>query len=219
MIIPHTVTEAQVERGNGFEVARRGCFCKLQCQHEEGVGFLSVPFRFPQPLGCFFHRSWIGGGSAIVRDAQSTVGVNGEVGAVSEESYSAELPPTLARTCKATTKSGEPCRSKAVLPSGYCYNHDPDLVAEREESRSRGGKETARVRSQFPKAVLLDTQEQLREVLAGVIAQEIPPDRAAAVAALSRALVAVVGERNTEPLADLEERVAEVEAVVYGGES
>jgi hypothetical protein len=40
--------------------------------------------------------------------------------------------------CLATTAAGTPCRA-APGPSGYCYMHDPERAAERQEARASGG--------------------------------------------------------------------------------
>lgn len=41
--------------------------------------------------------------------------------------------------CKATTKSGKPCRAAAVKNSKFCMIHAPHLGAKRAQARKRGG--------------------------------------------------------------------------------
>ena len=58
----------------------------------------------------------------------------------------------MVRRCAAKTVSGSPCSATPVRPSGYCYWHDPDLAAERDEARRRGGRarsNQARARKQL----------------------------------------------------------------------
>jgi len=47
---------------------------------------------------------------------------------------------TTTATCKATTRSGEPCRSWTVNDSNFCFWHDPGTVQARAEARSKGGR-------------------------------------------------------------------------------
>ncbi len=41
--------------------------------------------------------------------------------------------------CKATTSKGQPCRSRAIQESGYCFFHDPKKKAKRKAAQSKGG--------------------------------------------------------------------------------
>jgi hypothetical protein len=45
---------------------------------------------------------------------------------------------TKARTCKARTANGAPCKMKPTV-TGYCFNHDPGRAADRAQARKRGG--------------------------------------------------------------------------------
>jgi len=44
------------------------------------------------------------------------------------------------RRCEATTRSGQPCQGWAMKGSVFCFQHNPDVMAERTAARSRGGK-------------------------------------------------------------------------------
>ena len=42
--------------------------------------------------------------------------------------------------CRATTKDGKPCRADAQAGSKYCFFHDPDQAAARQEATVKGGR-------------------------------------------------------------------------------
>ena len=46
---------------------------------------------------------------------------------------------STARPCKATNKSGEPCKGHCMPDSEYCLFHDPARAAERAKARQQGG--------------------------------------------------------------------------------
>lgn len=50
----------------------------------------------------------------------------------------ARIDPSIEpRRCLGITKAGEPCKqTMAILPSGFCGEHDPDLIAQREAMRN-----------------------------------------------------------------------------------
>ena len=47
---------------------------------------------------------------------------------------------TTANRCDATTASGKPCLAYACEGSRFCFWHDPEREAARQEARKRGGK-------------------------------------------------------------------------------
>ena len=55
-----------------------------------------------------------------------------------------DRPPAVGKRrkghCKATTTKGQPCRSRAIQESSYCFFHDPKRQAERKAAQRKGGK-------------------------------------------------------------------------------
>lgn len=98
-----------------------------------------------------------------------------------------------ARQCLATTKSGAPCRGRALPDSEFCLSHSPDRQAALAESRRKGGAaKSARVQAR--KALLEAGAVSADEVLAlcWIVAQKVArgqllPSQGAAVASLTRA--------------------------------
>jgi hypothetical protein len=115
--------------------------------------------------------------------------------------------PTESKRCEATCKNGQPCHVSALPGSAYCFAHDPDRAAIREEARKRGGHNSgkgARLRRLVPPRLVpvFDILESsLREVHDG----GLEPGRANAMGNLARALVAVL------TAGELEERLRAVE--------
>ncbi len=129
------------------------------------------------------------------------------------------MTTTHSKTCKAMTKTGDPCAAFCVTGSDYCYNHDPRLAAQRAESRSRGGKARAgrAIRhipgDDDPPVVAVNTihdiQHMLEFAITDLLQMERSVKRTNALASLLR--VAVTVNEQTE-LADritaLEEQIA-----------
>ncbi|MDO8674303.1 MAG: hypothetical protein Q7O66_23080 [Dehalococcoidia bacterium] len=111
------------------------------------------------------------------------------------------------RRCTATRKDGKPCGAFA-LSSGLCYGHDPARQADREAARARGGRNSstaARLRGAIP-ARLLPIYDKLELALNEVHTGALDTRRATAMAALARALVAVL------QAGELEDRLRQLEA-------
>ncbi|MFC2017703.1 hypothetical protein ACFLTQ_00155 [Chloroflexota bacterium] len=109
--------------------------------------------------------------------------------------------------CKMATRSGQPCRGFA-MEDGYCFSHSPSLEKKRLEARAKGGKNSsraARLRSLVPPR-LLSVYDKLEEALEEVHRGKLESKQATAMAALARAMVAVLTS------GELEERVRELEA-------
>src|SRR5687768_12720961 len=109
--------------------------------------------------------------------------------------------------CKATNAAGEPCSAQA-RPDGWCRWHAPDLAAERAKWRRRGGESRSnlnRARKALPKT-MADVAPVLYRALTALEQGEMEPARASAMAAVSRALVAVA------EAIDVEQRLAALEA-------
>jgi hypothetical protein len=50
-----------------------------------------------------------------------------------------QAPTPITKKCQATTRNGTPCNAYAVGGSPYCFQHHPELAAERRQARSKGG--------------------------------------------------------------------------------
>ncbi len=116
--------------------------------------------------------------------------------------------------CTARNRAGEPCGAQAWR-DGLCRWHHLGLEVERATWRRTGGEQRSnkqRARRQLPDAVLTPAELQgfIGLALRGVIAGEIEPGVANAVATLARA--AVVVREATE----LEDRLAALEATADG---
>ncbi len=115
------------------------------------------------------------------------------------------------RKCLGRTEAGDPCNSQPVRPSGWCWFHDPALVAEREVARRRGGvnrSNRARVRKQLGEGALsmAETAGLVSMALRGVLSGRLTPGAGTAVASLARALTVV------HEITEVEARLAALEA-------
>ena len=103
--------------------------------------------------------------------------------------------------CQAKTADGSPCGAPAQTGKAYCFQHDPEQEAAREEARNRGGAARA---AQLSGAVVpsLTTAEAVRDYLARVArdteAQLIPPRNATAIASLCRVQLEAIERANRE---------------------
>lgn len=91
--------------------------------------------------------------------------------------------------CKATTRTGEPCRAAAGA-SGYCFSHDPALASKRASARRAGG------RARHGRTI-------------GAVGAEVEPVALATVADVMRLL-----ERTANDLAGLENSINRARAFV-----
>ena len=110
--------------------------------------------------------------------------------------------------CAATRKDGQPCQAPALPDDRYCWAHSERLAAERDEARRRGGRNRAalvRLRQATP-ARLRPVFNRLEQALEKVEDGTLTPAQAQAMAALARAMVAVL------ETGELEERLRELEA-------
>jgi hypothetical protein len=109
--------------------------------------------------------------------------------------------------CQGRRRDGRPCTSPLVGADGYCFAHSPTRAAERQAAQQRGGQHRAsvvRLRGLCPPK-LVQVYEQLEAALGEVHAGTLPPTQAMAMAALARAMVAVL------QAGELEERLRRVE--------
>ena len=113
--------------------------------------------------------------------------------------------------CKSKTRTGVPCRGFA-MEDGYCFSHSPAFEEKRLEARAKGGKNSARaarLQGLVPPR-LMPVYDRLEKALEEVHGGEIESKQATAMAALARAMVAVLTS------GELEERLREVESRIGG---
>ena len=118
---------------------------------------------------------------------------------------------TERKRCKSRTRNGESCRGFA-MEDGHCFSHSPALEKKRLEARAKGGKNSARaawLRGLVPPR-LVGVYDRLETALVEVHAGDLESKQATAMAALARAMVAVLTS------GELEERVRDIEAQIGG---
>ena len=111
--------------------------------------------------------------------------------------------------CKNRTRTGKPCRGLA-MQDGYCFAHSPKLESKRLEARAKGGRNSARIarlRGLVPPR-LVPVYDRLETALEQVHNGKLESKQATAMAALARAMVAVLTS------GELEERVRDLEVKV-----
>ena len=116
-------------------------------------------------------------------------------------------------TCQATRKDGRPCSVRALPGAAWCFAHDPERAAQRDEARRRGGRgkaRIARVERLVPGtlrpvlALLLTTLNETHE-------GTITPAQAGALSAVAGAIVRVYQAGVVEDrLAELEAQIAQL---------
>src|SRR2546423_1871293 len=116
------------------------------------------------------------------------------------------------RECAGERRDGRPCTSPLVGADGYCFAHSPTKAAERAAASARGGQHKAsvvRLRGLCPPK-LITVYEQLEEALGECPRGALPASRAFGMAALARAMVAVL------QAGELEERLRRIEGRTAG---
>jgi hypothetical protein len=115
--------------------------------------------------------------------------------------------PSNGKQCDGTRRDGRACAGQALPGRTHCWAHAPDLAAARQAAYERGGRNRAHVvrlqRLMPPR--LVPIFDQLEQALAEVHAGTLEPRQAVAMAALARAMCAVL------QIGELEERVRELE--------
>jgi hypothetical protein len=109
--------------------------------------------------------------------------------------------------CQGQRKDGRPCTSPLVGADGYCFAHSPTRTAERQAAQQRGGQHRAsvvRLHRLVPPR-LLPIFDRLEAALGEVHDGTLSPGQAMAMAALARALVAVL------TAGEVEQRLRELE--------
>ena len=114
---------------------------------------------------------------------------------------------SVPKRCEGTRRDGLPCGGPVLGTGTRCFAHDETKRAARDAARRRGGRQSAtlaRLHRLAPPA-LLPVWDELLEALGEVHKGTLPAGRGLAMAAIARALVAVL------QVAELEERLRAVE--------
>ena len=109
--------------------------------------------------------------------------------------------------CTAVRKDGQPCSVRVLVDGSHCFAHAPDRQQARAEARRRGGQNRSaavRLRGLVPPR-LVPVFDRLEAALAETHAGDLDPKTATAMAALARAMVAVL------QAGELEERLRKLE--------
>ena len=115
--------------------------------------------------------------------------------------------PSAAKRCQGRRQDGALCQSPAVAATGYCFAHDPEAEAARQDARQAGGRNSAkavRLRGLMPPR-LVPVYDTLETVLDEVHTGTCSPQQAHAMAAVARVMVTVLTS------GELEERVRHLE--------
>lgn len=117
-------------------------------------------------------------------------------------------PPTDApAVCAGAKRNGTPCEARVLVDGRFCFAHAPALDGVRAEARRRGGRNRAgaiRLRRLVPPR-LISVYDHLETALDEVHTGALDPKVAGAMAALARAMVAVL------TAGELEERLRRLE--------
>ncbi len=115
---------------------------------------------------------------------------------------------TKTKQCAGTRKDGSPCTAFALPDSLFCFAHCPSRKAERDEARSRGGRNRAsvvRLRGTIPPR-LIPIFDRLERALEETHEGTLDPKRAQAIASLARAMTTVLTS------GELEQRIRDLES-------
>lgn len=119
--------------------------------------------------------------------------------------------PAGASGCLATTKRGDPCRSRPLPGGAYCAFHAPDLAERRAAARSAGAVKSNKLRSIRGQRARLDSPTALARFLGGIIHDvvegRLDPD-VGRVAIYGSAVL-----RQTLEASEIEKRLAALEAI------
>lgn len=117
---------------------------------------------------------------------------------------------SIPKQCTAIRQDGQPCQSFALPGSAYCFSHDPGRAEERRTARAKGGRHRGKVhrfRALLPPR-LVPVFERLEAAMGAVERGTLTPSQAQALAALARAMVAVLES------SELAERLREIETML-----
>lgn len=106
--------------------------------------------------------------------------------------------------CKSTRKDGSPCGGVA-RPSGYCWNHDPELADARREGNSRGGRNRSNAKRASRELISIEAQDARASLVPGLMrafekveAGDLPPNVANSMATCAKALVEVTNATQVD---------------------
>jgi len=123
------------------------------------------------------------------------------------------------KRCKATTRSGEPCKAYALEGSEFCFWHDPERKAERHAARAKGGQarhgrtvKPPNGRDPVTVESAADVLPILERAINDVLALENSISRARAIGYLAGQVV------KAFEVTELEQRVEALEKNTYGGD-
>ena len=116
--------------------------------------------------------------------------------------------------CTAITQGGGRCKGIAIDSSGLCHAHHPDRTEQRRRAASKGGIRGGRGR---PLADLADLKRDVRKVVDGVLAGEVPQGPGAvALQGYNTLLRAAKVELDIREQTELIERLEALEEAAEG---
>jgi hypothetical protein len=114
--------------------------------------------------------------------------------------------------CRATTRSGQPCRGMAIDALGLCVAHHPEYADARERGARTGGKRGGRGRPSKASAELARLQGRFEEIAARVESGALDRGKAAVmVQALGGARACVRDSVAAREQEEIDVRLAELE--------
>ena len=116
--------------------------------------------------------------------------------------------------CQGTRKDGSPCTATTLGPTGFCFAHDPEKVAERAEARAKGGRNRSSLArlSRIVPARLGGVYDRLERAMGEVHGGQLDPRRANALANLARAAAVLSAGEVEQRVRELEEKMTEAPA-------
>lgn len=112
--------------------------------------------------------------------------------------------------CSAITRSGERCKGMAIDASGLCHAHHPDRAEARRRAGHKGGRRGGRGR---PQTELANIKQRLSDLADDVLEGRVDRSDAAVVSQVLNVFLRAIGmELKVKELAELEERLEELEA-------
>jgi hypothetical protein len=109
--------------------------------------------------------------------------------------------------CQGLRKDGQPCTAPVLGAGPWCFAHDPERAAQRQQARERGGHNrgaVVRLRHLCPPR-LVPIFDQLETAMQEVHDGTLKPGQAIAMASLARAMCAIL------TAGELEERLRAIE--------
>lgn len=111
--------------------------------------------------------------------------------------------------CKSRRKDGTPCGGTA-RPSGYCWNHDPELAEARREGNSRGGRNRSNVARASRELAAIEARDARASLVPGLMRAfehvekgTLAPNVANSMATLAKATIEVTNATQVD--AELQE--------------